>query len=77
MDRIKAAALPLLKSFIIGDCDLELNIRKRGAAPLGGGEVHFKCPVNRNLRTVQVNIPLLLYLNNIEKLIIKYFCFSS
>lgn len=54
VDRIKSSGLPVLKKFIIGDCDVELNIRKRGAAPDGGGEIHFKCPINRSLKTVQV-----------------------
>ena len=36
------------------DTDVELTIRKRGAAPLGGGEVHFKCPIFRNIKTVQI-----------------------
>ncbi|KAK0077565.1 hypothetical protein PV325_003740 [Microctonus aethiopoides] len=53
VDRIKSSGLPVLKKFIIGDCDVELNIRKRGAAPDGGGEIHFKCPINRSLKTVQ------------------------
>ncbi|XP_044012396.1 RNA 3'-terminal phosphate cyclase-like protein isoform X2 [Aphidius gifuensis] len=53
VDRIKSSGLPILKKFIIGDCDLDLTIKKRGALPKGGGEVHFKCPVNRGLRTIQ------------------------
>jgi RNA 3'-terminal phosphate cyclase-like protein len=31
---------------------LRLQIKKRGAAPLGGGQVIFKCPVVRNLNTL-------------------------
>lgn len=31
---------------------LTLQIKKRGAAPLGGGQVIFKCPVVRNLNTL-------------------------
>lgn len=53
VDRIKSAGLPILKKFIIGDCDVDLKIIKRGAVPNGGGEVHFTCPVNRGLRTIQ------------------------
>lgn len=53
IDRIKSSGLPILKKFIIGDCDLDLTIKKRGAVPNGGGEVHFKCPINRGLRTIQ------------------------
>jgi len=29
------------------------QIKKRGAAPLGGGQVIFKCPIVRNLKTLQ------------------------
>jgi RNA 3'-terminal phosphate cyclase-like protein len=32
---------------------LTLQIKKRGAAPLGGGQVIFKCPIVRNLKTLQ------------------------
>ncbi len=28
------------------------QIKKRGAAPLGGGQVIFKCPVVRNVKTL-------------------------
>ncbi|KAF7990466.1 hypothetical protein HCN44_000271 [Aphidius gifuensis] len=46
----------ILKKFIFGHCDVDLTINKRGAAPNGGGKVHFKCPVNSGnsgLRTIQ------------------------
>lgn len=29
------------------------QIKKRGAAPLGGGQVIFKCPIVRTLKTLQ------------------------
>jgi RNA 3'-terminal phosphate cyclase-like protein len=32
---------------------LTLQIKKRGAAPLGGGQIIFKCPIVRNLKTLQ------------------------
>ncbi|XP_031842240.1 RNA terminal phosphate cyclase 1 [Nomia melanderi] len=53
VDRIKATAIPILKRFLSGDNEVTLNIIKRGAAPLGGGQISFKCPVSRNLKTVQ------------------------
>ncbi|XP_046753307.1 RNA 3'-terminal phosphate cyclase-like protein [Diprion similis] len=53
IDRLKASGIPVIKQFIVGDDDVELNISKRGVAPLGGGEVWFKCPVNRHLKSVQ------------------------
>ncbi|XP_011303786.1 probable RNA 3'-terminal phosphate cyclase-like protein [Fopius arisanus] len=53
VDRIKTAGLSVLKRFVIGEQDVELVIKKRGAAPLGGGEVLFKCPIKQSLKTVQ------------------------
>ena len=53
VDRIKAAALPILKRFLAGDNEVVFNINKRGAAPLGGGEIHFKCPASRYLKSTQ------------------------
>lgn len=54
MDRIRTAGVPILKRFLAGDNEVVLTIRKRGVAPLGGGEVQFKCPISRNLKTIQV-----------------------
>ena len=31
-----------------------MQINKRGAAPLGGGEVFFSCPTRQKLRPVQL-----------------------
>lgn len=53
VDRIKASCIPLLKRFII-DTDVELTVKKRGMAPQGGGEIHFKCPLCRNLKSIQL-----------------------
>lgn len=71
MDRILTAGIPILKKFLAGDNEVVLTIRKRGAAPLGGGEIHFKCPISRNLKTIQVLINLvyifyILYINNMS-----------
>ncbi|XP_071563374.1 RNA 3'-terminal phosphate cyclase-like protein isoform X1 [Temnothorax nylanderi] len=54
VDRIQTAGIPILKRFLAGDNEIVLTIRKRGVAPLGGGEVQFKCPISRNLKTIQV-----------------------
>ncbi|XP_015590069.1 RNA 3'-terminal phosphate cyclase-like protein [Cephus cinctus] len=53
VDRIKASAIPLVKRFLAGDNSIELIISKRGVAPMGGGEVKFLCPINKNLKTIQ------------------------
>lgn len=62
VDRIQTAAIPILKRFLSGDNEVVLTIRKRGAAPLGGGEIHFKCPISRNLKTIQVFISFFLHI---------------
>ncbi|EFN89340.1 RNA 3'-terminal phosphate cyclase-like protein [Harpegnathos saltator] len=54
VDRILTAGVPILKKFLAGDNEVVLKICKRGAAPLGGGEVCFKCPISRNLKTIQL-----------------------
>ncbi|XP_072949592.1 probable RNA 3'-terminal phosphate cyclase-like protein [Epargyreus clarus] len=53
VDKVKAAALPILLKFILVDDGLDLKVVRRGAPPLGGGEVVFKCPVRRHLRPLQ------------------------
>lgn len=53
VDQIKSTALPLLIRFLVVDDGLELKIKQRGLRPLGGGEVVFKCPVRRVLKSVQ------------------------
>ena len=46
VDVLRIGYLPLLKHYGIEDSSLiELKIKKRGAFPLGGGEVYFTCPV--------------------------------
>ncbi|XP_071864630.1 RNA terminal phosphate cyclase 1 [Bombus fervidus] len=54
VDRLKACAVPILKRFLSGDNEVIFTINKRGAAPLGGGEIKFKCPPSRNLRSIQL-----------------------
>lgn len=54
MDRIQTAGISILKKFLTSDDEIVLTIRKRGVAPLGGGEVHFKCPIARSLKTIQL-----------------------
>lgn len=54
VDRILATGIPILKKFLMGDNEIVLKFCKRGAAPLGGGEIYFKCPISRNLKTIQV-----------------------
>ncbi|KAK9293642.1 hypothetical protein QLX08_011470 [Tetragonisca angustula] len=54
VDRMKTCAVPILKKFLSGDNEVIFTISKRGAAPLGGGEIKFKCPPSRNLRSIQL-----------------------
>lgn len=57
VDHIKGAALSVLKRFLVVDEGLELKINRRGLAPLGGGEILFKCPVRKNLKAIQFETP--------------------
>ncbi|KAJ3333069.1 hypothetical protein HDU93_008801 [Gonapodya sp. JEL0774] len=51
VDMIRTALLPVLRRFGGGlEAGLELQIKKRGAAPLGGGLVRFLCPTVRQLK---------------------------
>lgn len=52
MDIIRTAVLLQLRRFGIEE-GLELKISKRGAPPLGGGEVNFKCPIVKSLKPMQ------------------------
>lgn len=63
VDAIRTVTLPHLQLFMPLDSlattasSLELRIAKRGAAPLGGGEVHFRCPVIKHLTTLNFTAP--------------------
>ncbi|TPX36730.1 hypothetical protein SmJEL517_g01166 [Synchytrium microbalum] len=53
VDTLRTVTLPQLKRFGIED-GLELKISKRGASPNGGGQVFFRCPTVRQLKTLQL-----------------------
>jgi RNA 3'-terminal phosphate cyclase-like protein len=53
VDVIRTVTLSMIRRFGIDD-GLELKIAKRGAAPLGGGEVVFKCPIVRRLNPINL-----------------------
>lgn len=53
VDLLRTVTMPLLRHFGIVEGAL-LKITKRGAPPLGGGEVSFKCPVLQELKAVQL-----------------------
>jgi len=53
VDIIRAVTLPFLRHFGIED-GLELKITKRGAQPLGGGQVILKVPVMKQLKPIQL-----------------------
>ncbi|KAI8994481.1 RNA 3'-terminal phosphate cyclase [Pilobolus umbonatus] len=52
VDIIRTVLLPQLKRYGV-DQNLELKINKRGAPPLGGGEIMFSCMPVRQLKPVQ------------------------
>ncbi|KAL1944661.1 hypothetical protein VTO73DRAFT_3091 [Trametes versicolor] len=51
VDIIRTVTLPHLQLFGLSD-GLELRIKKRGSAPLGGGEVQFLCPIVKQVKTL-------------------------
>lgn len=53
VDLLRTVTLPLLRNFGIED-GIQLKITKRGAPPLGGGEVKFVCPLVRELKPIQL-----------------------
>ncbi|CAH0520099.1 unnamed protein product [Peronospora belbahrii] len=53
VDNFKATTLPLLRHFGL-DEGLDFVVKKRGAPPLGGGQVVFQCPQVRELRAVHL-----------------------
>nr|CAG4647894.1 EOG090X05X4 [Moina brachiata]SVE93005.1 EOG090X05X4 [Moina brachiata] len=53
IDILRCSALPVLKRFLLVDEGLQLKIVKRGAAPKGGGEVLFTCPIRKQLKPLQ------------------------
>ncbi|KIM48930.1 hypothetical protein M413DRAFT_59937 [Hebeloma cylindrosporum] len=50
-DILRTVTLPHLQQFGISE-GLELRIKKRGAAPAGGGEVQFLCPIVKQVKTL-------------------------
>ncbi|KAJ9102837.1 hypothetical protein QFC19_004565 [Naganishia cerealis] len=56
VDMIRTVTLPHLHLFGIED-GLELQIKKRGSAPLGGGRVVFRCPVVKSVKTLNFTSP--------------------
>lgn len=52
-DTLRTATLPLLAKFGITE-DLVFKITKRGAMPLGGGEVLFSCPIVKKINPVEI-----------------------
>lgn len=54
VDVLRCSAIPVLKRFLVIDEGLLLKIVKRGAAPKGGGEVLFTCPIRKQLKPLQV-----------------------
>mmetsp|Transcript_12155 Transcript_12155/g.18355 ORF Transcript_12155/g.18355 Transcript_12155/m.18355 type:complete len:362 (+) Transcript_12155:64-1149(+) len=52
VDVFKSVTLPLMRNF--GIEGMTLNIKRRGAAPNGGGLVEFTCPIVRELKPLNV-----------------------
>lgn len=57
-DYLSASFLPLYIKFGVGTDDAlpppSIRVTKRGAAPLGGGRVHFYCPIVKELNPIEL-----------------------
>ncbi|KAF8337561.1 18S rRNA biogenesis protein [Cantharellus anzutake] len=56
VDLIRTVSLPHLQLFGVSE-GLELQIKKRGEVPLGGGEVNFLCPIIKQAKTINFVAP--------------------
>mmetsp|Transcript_17590 Transcript_17590/g.30185 ORF Transcript_17590/g.30185 Transcript_17590/m.30185 type:complete len:382 (+) Transcript_17590:112-1257(+) len=54
VDVLRTVTMPLLKRLGIDDSGLELKVVKRGARPLGGGEVHLRVPLVKELPCINM-----------------------
>ncbi|CAB4061418.1 RCL1 [Lepeophtheirus salmonis] len=52
-DLLRSSALPVLKKFLLIDHGIEIKVEKRGAYPKGGGQVLFKLPIRKKLKSIQ------------------------
>lgn len=52
VDTLTTVTIPFLRNFGIEGCSLK--VKRRGAAPKGGGIVEFVCPIVRELKTIFV-----------------------
>ncbi|CAI5534648.1 unnamed protein product [Closterium sp. Naga37s-1] len=52
IDTLRTATLPILKRFGVDMADVELKLVRRGAPPLGGGEVMLRLPIVKQLEPV-------------------------
>eukprot|EP00435_Cladocopium_sp_Y103_P014697 s1958_g3.t1 len=52
-DTFRTATLPLLAKFGLEE-QLSFKILKRGAPPLGGGEVVFSCPITKGIQPIEL-----------------------
>ncbi|KAI8846487.1 RNA 3'-terminal phosphate cyclase/enolpyruvate transferase [Chytridium lagenaria] len=54
VDTIRTVTLPNLRRFLPTEEAVDMKISKRGAPPLGGGEIVFRCPCVRTVKTLQL-----------------------
>jgi len=52
IDLIRTVTFPMLERFGLDRSGMEVKVVKRGAAPGGGGEVYFKCPMSKTLKPI-------------------------
>lgn len=58
IDSFKAGALPILQRIILLATDANMEIKKRGMEPDGGGEIYFSCEPVKFTKAIQVKLLL-------------------
>eukprot|EP00808_Paulinella_micropora_P011867 g71684.t1 len=53
VDILRTCSFPLLRKFGVTG-EIVLKVKKRGAPPLGGGQVDFACPIIRSLKPIDM-----------------------
>lgn len=54
MDAFKTGALPILQRILLLATDAQMEIKKRGMEPDGGGEIYFSCEPVKFTKAIQV-----------------------
>jgi len=65
VDAFKAGALTILQRILLLATDANMEIRKRGMEPDGGGEIYFSCEPVKYTKALQVRLRFISYISTI------------